>query len=93
LIDWSYLSEIPKDVFLNWKSIFMLIGLAPSFESTVDLLTTMETSISFPDLVEMLKYKEQPIKPTKIQAIPRYSSSSLSHFQDLQQNKHSKMLK
>jgi len=43
-----------------------LIGLAPSFNSTVDLLTTVETDISFPNLVDMLKRKEQSIKSTKI---------------------------
>jgi len=58
----------------KWKSIFTLIGLAPSFESTINLLTTVETDISFPDLVEMLKNKEQSIESTENhQAIPRYS--------------------
>jgi len=50
----------------KWKSIFTLIGLAPSFKSTVDLLTTVETDISFPNLQDMLKRKEQSIKSTKI---------------------------
>jgi len=50
----------------KWKSTFTLIGLAPSFESTINLLTTVETNISFPNLVDMLKCKEQSIKPTKI---------------------------
>jgi len=43
----------------------MLIGLTPSFES-VDLLTTVETNISFLNLVEMLMLKEQSIKSTKM---------------------------
>jgi len=50
----------------KWKSIFKLIGLAPSFKSTVNLLTTVETDISFPNLVDMLKCKEQSIESTKI---------------------------
>jgi len=48
------------------KSIFTLIGLTPSFESTVDLLTMVETDISFPNLVDMLKRKEQSMESTKI---------------------------
>jgi len=45
------------------KSIFTLIVLAP-LHSTVNLLTMVETNISFPNLVEM--FKEQSIKSTKI---------------------------
>jgi len=42
------------------------LGLAPSFDSTINLLTMVETDISFPDLVDMLKRKEQLIKSMKI---------------------------
>jgi len=58
----NFKGHFPK----KWKSIFTLIGLAPSFESTIDLLTMVETDISFPNLVGMLKCKEQSIDSTKI---------------------------
>jgi len=62
----SYLRNSEGRFPEKWKSIFTFIGLAPSFESTVDLLTTVETDISFPNLVDMLKSKEQSTKSTKI---------------------------
>jgi len=52
-----------KGCFLKkWESIFTLIGLAPSFESTVDLLTMVETDISFPNLVDMLRSNQNEHK-------------------------------
>jgi len=86
--DWSYPSNSEGYFPEKWKSIFTLIGLAPSFKSTVNLLTTVETNSSFPNLVEMLERKEQSIESTKIakqfQGTPLIAGANVHNQGDLQ---------
>jgi len=54
----TFSREVEEYLHADWPSSFIRVN--------VDLLTTVETNISFPDLVEMLKRKEQSVESTKI---------------------------